>query len=516
MIASYYSPSLVAISVLIAILASYTALDLAGRVALARGWGQLAWLAGGSAAMGLGIWSMHFVGMLAFRMPVRMAYDVPLVALSALTAIAASGMALFVVSRTDLPANRLVVAGAIMGTAIAGMHYIGMAAMRMPATLSYDPLRVWLSIGIAVTASLAGLWIAFRFRHDDTLLGRWRRAGSAAVMGLAIAGMHYTGMSAARFTPYDVAPAIYTDTIATGAPLAIAVIGGAVLVLALALIGTTMDRRARLAEAEHARLLRMRDDMEAQVVRRTAELQTALEAAEQANRLKSEFLANMSHELRTPLHAIMGFAQLMHNGKVGAVSSEHQEYLGDILSSSRHLLQLINDVLDLSKIEAGKLEFHPEPLNLPKLVGEVTDVLRTIAMRKRMLVTVEIDPAVAEVTLDPSKLKQVLYNYLSNALKFTSEDGCIMIRAMPEQPDWFRLEVEDTGIGIHPEQVSRLFTKFQQLDAGAAKKYQGTGLGLALTKRLVEAQGGSVGVRDAGRTGSIFFALLPRLAANGR
>jgi NO-binding membrane sensor protein with MHYT domain len=175
MLVSSYDPILVAMSVVIASLASYTALDLAGRVTVARGRQRIAWLASGSSAMGLGIWSMHFVGMLAFRMPMPIAYDVPLVLLSALTAIAASGLALFVVSQVDLPTHRLVIAGAIMGLAIAGMHYIGMAAMRLSAALTYDPRRVALSIGIAICASLVALWIAFRFRHDDTVSGRWRR-----------------------------------------------------------------------------------------------------------------------------------------------------------------------------------------------------------------------------------------------------------------------------------------------------------------------------------------------------
>jgi protein-histidine pros-kinase len=233
---------------------------------------------------------------------------------------------------------------------------------------------------------------------------------------------------------------------------------------------------------------------------------------QEANRLKSEFLANMSHELRTPLNAIIGFAELMHDGKVGPVSSTHQEYLGDILTSSRHLLQLINDVLDLAKVEAGKMEFRPEPVDLKKLVAEVRDILRTLAAGKRMQIEVAIGPTLTGLVLDPSKLKQVLYNFLSNAIKFTPDEGRVTVRAESEGPDRFRLEVEDTGIGIAAADVQRLFVEFQQLDASAAKKYQGTGLGLALTRRLVEAQGGTVGVRSTPDQGSVFFAVLPRIA----
>jgi len=232
----------------------------------------------------------------------------------------------------------------------------------------------------------------------------------------------------------------------------------------------------------------------------------------EASRLKSEFLANMSHELRTPLNAIIGFAELMHDGKLGPVSAQHQEFLGDILTSSRHLLQLINDVLDLSKVESGKMEFQPATIEPGKLVGEVRDILRTLAAQKRIRVETEVDASLNPLFADPGKLKQVLYNYLSNALKFTPDEGRIVVRLRPEAEQRFRLEVEDTGIGIRPEDQDRLFTEFQQLDGGVARNHQGTGLGLALCKRIVEAQGGFVGVQSTPGVGSVFFAVLPRTA----
>jgi signal transduction histidine kinase/DNA-binding response OmpR family regulator len=249
-----------------------------------------------------------------------------------------------------------------------------------------------------------------------------------------------------------------------------------------------------------------------QLRQRNEDLQEQSRHAQEATRLKSEFLANMSHELRTPLNAIIGFAELMHDGKVGAVSAPHKECLADILTSSRHLLQLINDVLDLSKVEAGKMEFRPERIEVAKLVGEVKDILRGLSAQKHIELAVEIDPALDEVVLDPGKLKQVLYNYLSNALKFTLEGGRVTVRARLEPNGKFRLEVADTGVGIRPEDLSRLFVEFQQLDASASKAHPGTGLGLALTKRIVEAQEGRVGVSSVVGQGSVFHAILPRLA----
>jgi protein-histidine pros-kinase len=248
----------------------------------------------------------------------------------------------------------------------------------------------------------------------------------------------------------------------------------------------------------------------AEVIRRKAD---ALEEdrLREANRLKSEFLANMSHELRTPLNAIIGFTELMHDGRVGVVSETHKEYLGDILVSARHLLQLINDVLDLSKVEAGKMEFHLERIDLARLVSEVREVVRTLVANKRIQLNTEVSPEAGEVTADARRLKQVLYNFLSNALKFTPEGGRVTIRLCPEDPEHFRLEVEDTGVGIAAEDLGRLFVEFQQLDAGLGKLHGGTGLGLALTRGIVQAQGGHVGVRSTLGKGSLFFAVLPRV-----
>jgi signal transduction histidine kinase/DNA-binding response OmpR family regulator len=231
---------------------------------------------------------------------------------------------------------------------------------------------------------------------------------------------------------------------------------------------------------------------------------------EEATRLKSEFLAAMSHELRTPLNAIIGFTQILYDGKVDPATPEHKEYLGDVLTSARHLLQLINDVLDLSKVEAGKMEFHVEPVDLSALVAEVLNILRTSISTKQLDIEIDIDPAITDVVLDAGRFKQVLYNYLSNAFKFTPDQGRVIVRVVSAgKGDEFRVEVVDTGPGIPEEDVKRLFTRFEQLESHG-RRQPGTGLGLALTKRLVEAQGGSVGVRSVVGKGTTFYAVLPR------
>ncbi|MBZ5583993.1 MAG: PAS domain S-box protein [Acidobacteriia bacterium] len=237
------------------------------------------------------------------------------------------------------------------------------------------------------------------------------------------------------------------------------------------------------------------------------QLGRALEAARAAAVAKSRFLAAVSHELRTPLNGIIGFSELLYDGKLGEVSGDQRDILGDILSSARHLLHLINDILDLSKVEAGKMEFRPEPSDIDALVNEVCDVVRPLADKKSLRLSCAATAGFRAVT-DPGRFKQILYNYLSNAVKFTADGGRVMVRVAAYGDGLFRVEVEDTGLGIAAEDLPQLFQEFQQLSSGR-KAELGTGLGLALTRRIVESQGGRVEVRSLPGQGSVFSAVLP-------
>ena len=240
MLASSYNPLLVLLSLFVAILASYTALDMAGRVVTAQGRAALWWLVGGASAMGLGIWSMHFVGMLAFSLPIPLGYDVGITLASLAIAIAASAYALWLVSQRELPWPRLVSGALLMGAGVAGMHYTGMAALRMTPGIHYDPAMFALSVLIAVLASGTALWIAFRLRGQSHRV-RALRAGSAVVMGVAIVGMHYTGMEAAAFPLGSVCSAARSGV--SNEWLALVIIVVTLAVLAIALIISVLDMR---------------------------------------------------------------------------------------------------------------------------------------------------------------------------------------------------------------------------------------------------------------------------------
>lgn len=227
---------------------------------------------------------------------------------------------------------------------------------------------------------------------------------------------------------------------------------------------------------------------------------------EDANRVKSNFLATMSHELRTPLNAIIGFSELLYDERVDPLSPQQKDFINDILNSARHLLTLINDILDLSKIEAGKMDFYPSMINVSEAIDEVCGILRKLAHEKKIHISTFYSDGLGTIYIDPIRFKQVLYNLVSNALKFTPEFGSIEIRLLNESDSQFRLEIEDNGIGIKNEDITKLFHEFEQLDS----KLPGTGLGLALTKHLVEAQGGSVSVSSMPGNGSIFYVILPK------
>ena len=788
-----YNPILVILSILIASLAAYSAFGLADRIRVAEKPSiKRSWLLAGAGAMGMGVWAMHFIGMLAFRLPVPVTYDVFTTLLSMVPAILASAVVLLVTGRTEIGRARLLLSGTLMGSGIGVMHYTGMSAMRLAASMFYDPVLFFVSVVVAVVLATVSLYAkslaTSRKPRSHTI-----KLSVALVMGFAISGMHYTAMAAAYFFPSTAVPVI-----APGIdPLLLALIVGVAtaLILALAIAVVQVDAHLKAAaESERTSRARMMDaiesisqgfslyDAEDRLVvsnrryrdvfypgitvaagtpfkrimkkaaqkglvpvpeghldawvkeqveqhrnpgdaylqqwsdgrwiqiteRRTADggtvavhtditqlkevelalrererrlaaqsleetllhraaemaaatdsfeealqqvvdmvckmtswpvghvyklspdnpdllitttiwhlenpaayrtfqevtertqfligeglpgrilksgepawitnvqtdpnfprnklaqdlgvkgafgfpvkisgevvavleffadqevspdknlmqtirnvgeqlsrvferkraeekLRQARQVADAANLAKSEFLSNMSHELRTPLNGVLGYTQILQRDP--SVTPAHRESLDAIETCGQHLLTLINDVLDLSKIEAGRLEVNQAPCDLHRLIKNVYEIASPRAKSKGLTFTTEIAAEVPKgILTDPTKLKQVLVNLAGNAVKFTDE-GSVTLRVRKLPDTGLQLEVEDTGMGMTPEELEEVFDPFKQAEGG--KKSGGTGLGLPISKRLVEALGGKLEVESQPGQGSRFIITHP-------
>jgi signal transduction histidine kinase len=285
-------------------------------------------------------------------------------------------------------------------------------------------------------------------------------------------------------------------------------------------LAASLEENAQLYDTvrRHAALLEVR------VQERTRELEVARHQAETASRFKSEFLANMSHELAAPLSSIIGLSELLLAGEVGRLNEAQEGHVAHISRAGEHLKELISDALDLTKVEWGKLTLRLEPLPVEAVVKDVVTILRALAYKKAQDLYLEIAPGLSPLWADPVRFKQICYNLLSNAVKFTPKGGRINIVArlvdrwnadasvesIPPEGPFLELSVRDTGIGIRAEDLPRLFQVFSRLDVASTERQEGTGLGLALTKRLVELHGGRVWAESAGEgRGSTFTVLLP-------
>jgi signal transduction histidine kinase len=270
-------------------------------------------------------------------------------------------------------------------------------------------------------------------------------------------------------------------------------------------------RRLAVQLRHAAQLLESQNTKLGEQHREVSRLNSALD---QASRMKDQFLANVSHELRTPLNSVIGFSDLLVTmaSAESPLTDTQRDYIETIARNGRHLLELINELLDLSKIAAGRLELRLEPLELDPLLREAADSVRAQLDAHHHRLAIELPEPPVVVTADPMRLRQVLLNLLSNAIKFTTDGGRITLRARSDDGGRVRVAITDTGIGIAPADQGRLFQEFVQLDATPSRRFEGTGLGLALSKRLVELHGGTIGVESALGQGSTFWFTIPRAA----
>ena len=618
-----FNLGLVLLSYLVAVTASHVTLVLAARVRDPHSTSWKLWVLCGGFAMGIGIWSMHFVATLALRLPIQVMYDLSLTALSWIFAIGACGAAFIVLRRTSGRHHEFLLPGALIGIGIAAMHYTGDASMRLSPGIRYDPLLFVASVLIAIGAATAALWIAFHLAKQRAVFTNF---GAALVMGAAVVGMHFTAVAAARFAPDSICLASgprldeawmaytiggFTFVILTATMLLSAydsrvsgVIASGAEQLRLAneqlearvrertrtlareearkdaILRTALDciismnesgavaewnpaaertfgysraealgrdladlmlpqNQRELFRANLARYLRTGEArligkrIEALAVRRSGEefpvevaitvtqaadervftahvrditerkraeaaLRESHDAARAGSEAKSAFVATMSHEIRTPMNAIIGMLELFSYSRL---SGDQRDMLDAARESSRSLLNLIDDVLDFSKIEVGKLELHPEPSSVRQVVEAVSSTFKHVASGKGLLFTQRIDQTLCAAHLiDPSRLRQVLSNLVSNAIKFT-ESGSVTLEVKVvetlDRRQTLRFTVQDSGIGMSAQTQQRIFEPFQQGESNTSRRFGGTGLGLSISRQLVELMGGRIEVASA-------------------
>lgn len=558
---SIYNPILVSFSIFIAVIAAYSSLELTERISN-KGKIKIGWLVGSSLMMGTGVWSMHFVGMLAYSIGIPIGYDLITVIISWMPAIIASGIVFYYLDRGFSNLFELLRAGTLMGLGIGAMHYIGMAAMRVSANMHYDYSIVALSVVFAVILSSVSLATAnyvikgFLDREEIKIAGSF-------LMGIAISGMHYIGMIAVGFTPTPSTPRSSINIENTGLAYIIGI--ATIMIIFGALMASmraqkidlqlmtkklqksskilesvnqeletrvaartaelekakegTERRNAELKQAQREAIAKNAQLKQAQevVLSKNAQLQQAKELAEAASKSKDAFLANISHELRTPLNSILGYAKIMQRD-TNLYPSQIKD-LQIVQESGTHLLTLINDILDFSKTSAGKMELNCKSINLQNFLHEVIAIAKIWAKERELLLQLETDDRLpARIKVDKKRLRQVLTNLLSNAVKFTFS-GKVTLRvkvlenvekALIEKTtsviiqQKLRFEVIDTGMGMNSEELKKIFLPFEQ-GGDIQSRIQGTGLGLSVSKQLVELMGGELKVKSKLKYGSSFW-----------
>src|ERR1700738_1150883 len=617
-----YNYALVALSVLIAMFASYAALDLAGRVTAAAGWTRAVWLLGGAAAMGTGIWSMHYIGMLAFLLPIPVAYHWPTVLLSLLAAILASAVGLGVASRQKMGALRALAGSVLMGAGISSMHYIGMAAMRLPAMCQYNSFLVVLSVVFAVLISLAALWITFHFRDQKMGIGREKLAG-AVVMGAAIPVMHYTGMAAASFTPSgmpaDLSHAVSISTLGTAGIAAVTFV-----VLGLALLTSWVDKRsaAQTLELQEEKLQRSEAYLaEAQRLTHTgswawrvagrdavhlseewyriygfdpengppafeerlqrthpedqAKWQGAMDrAVAEKSDYEVEFrillpdgsvkhIHTVGHPVLNASGDLVQFVgsstditerkyaeEALRQAQTDLAHASRVTIMGELTASLAHevnqpiaaavtdantcLRWLTRDQPDLEEARAGasrivkyatraadiisrirllfkKVSPQRELVDVNEVIREMTILLRNEASRYSISVRTELETDFPLVMGDRVQLQQVFMNLILNAIDAVKDvDGTreLDIKSQREENDQLLVSVSDTGVGLPPQQADQIFNAF------FTTKPHGTGMGLRISRSIVESHGGRLWAGDNSPRGASFYFTLPKVEAH--
>jgi NO-binding membrane sensor protein with MHYT domain len=472
-----HDPYLVALSILVAAFASYTALDLGARVGVARGLARRVWLVAAAVTMGGGIWSMHFVAMLAFKMPLAMSYDVGLTILSLVVAIFVTSGGFYVISRQNASTRRFVLSGIFMGVGIVAMHYTGMAALRSPATLSYDPLFVALSIVVAVGASTAALWLTFRTTD------LWQRLGAAAVMGVAISGMHYTAMRAASFTAHGQFYGAPGHAGLDQTHLALVVAGTTFVILAVALV-------ASLSEQNRAE----------------AALRQAREDLAHVNRVTTmgALTASLAHEVNQPIAAAVTNAQACLNWLAGDTPN--------LEAARASAMSIVEDgtraaeIVSRTRLLFTKGSPRRELVDVNDVIREMIVLLSREITRYGISVRTQLASHLPRLMGDRVQLQQVMMNLIMNsvdAMKDVDETRELAITSQHAEDGRLMVSVIDTGVGLPSQQADQIFYAF------FTTKPQGTGMGLSISRSIVESHDGRLWASDNSPRGACFHVVLP-------
>ncbi len=501
-------------SILIAVAASYAALDLAGRVTAARGRVRAFWLAGGAIAMGIGIWEMHFKGMLAFQLPVSVAYHWPTVLASFGVAVFSSAVALYIVSRRKMGPVQVGFGGLVMGSGIANLHYLNMAAMRLAAVCRFDIRIVILSIVLAIAFSLVALILAFGLR-GEIQDAPWRKIAGAIVMGAAISAMHYTGMASATFIASPVIPDLTrTVSITQFANSGVAMI--TLLVVAAAIVTSSVDRRlaAHAEELELAVIERTRqlntsnEDLRKEIAERQRAEDALLEA--QANLAHvtrglalGELAASIAHEVNQPLTAVVtnGNFALRQLASGTPNLEKLREAIAEIVEDGTRASAVVSRIRGLFvKGIPNRTE-----LDINEVIQEVTILLRKELSRKRISLRTDLAPDVPPVFGDRVQLQQVLINLVMNgieAMRLLAHRPRELLIKSARNHNEVLVQVQDSGEGLNPQQKEHVFEPF------FTTKSEGIGMGLSISRSIVESHGGRLWAEPAPR-GALFQFTLP-------
>ena len=484
---------LIVLSVVIATVGSFAALECAERMRLAgAGESRLRFSFLGAALMGLAIWTMHFVGMLALSMPMPVSYAPWWSILSIIAAAVGAGLAFFIMNRTKLTLFHITMGGIAMGVAIASMHYIGMKSMRMSAAIDYEPRRFAFSIFIAIAASASALAIGYAIPRNPRW-AFWMKSGSALVMGAAISGMHYIGMSAARYRATSISenraavPMVGSFRLQDVVSVAGIVFGGALIALA----SRSAVERQRALEAYQL----LAAELEQRVKQRTSEL-------EAMNRELSAFSYTVSHDLRSPLRTITGFSEVLLEVDGASLRPAERQHVQRISTAASRMNDLLDGLLNMANITRAKMD--RVDVDLSQLAQTIVADLSANEPERQVEVVIASG---LRGSGDRTLLSSVLQNLLSNAWKFTAKSAAARIEFASKPADGKTVfMVRDNGAGFNMAHSEKLFGMFERLHTTA--EFAGTGIGLAVTKRIIERHGGKIWADSAVGQGANFYFTL--------